>query len=112
MPDTYVIDTDVLSYIIKRDTRSSDYLPYIAGTIAVISFMSIAELERWAIERNWGTSRRINLRRFLGVFVTRPFDRALCEAWAVVMTESRRRGQPIAHSDAWIAATARLEGVP
>ena len=74
--------------------------------------MSIAELERWAIERNWGTSRRINLRRFLGAFVTRPFDRALCEAWAVVMTESRRRGQPIAHSDAWIAATARLEGVP
>ncbi len=34
MPETYVVDTDVLSY-----------LPYLTDTIIIISFMSLTELE-------------------------------------------------------------------
>jgi predicted nucleic acid-binding protein len=74
--------------------------------------MSIAELERWAIERTWGTARRAHLRRFLDTFVTRPVDRALCETWAAIMAEAHSQGRAVAHADAWIAATARLEGLP
>lgn len=112
MPDAYVIDTDVLSYILKGDSRAELYRPYLIGTIVVISFMSIAELERWAIERAWGTARRERLRRFLDTFVTRPVDRALCETWAKIMAEAHQHGTPIAHADAWIAATAVLENLP
>jgi predicted nucleic acid-binding protein len=100
------------SYVLKRDTRAQRYLPYLTGTIVVISFMSLAELERWAIERNWGVPRRTRLRQFLDTFVTRPVDRALCEAWAAIMVEARRAGRLIAHADAWIAATARVDGLP
>ena len=112
MLDAYVIDTDVLSYILKGDTRATPYQQYLTNTIVVISFMSVAELERWAIERNWSATRRVGLRRFLDTFVTRPVDRALCETWATIMADARRRGTPIAHADAWIAATAQLEGLP
>jgi len=112
MPDAYVLDTDVLSYILKGDTRAALYQHYLTNTIVVISFMSVAELERWAIERKWGAARRVRLRRFLDAFVTRPVDRALCEIWATIMADTRRRGAPIAHADAWIAATAQLEGLP
>ncbi len=45
MPETYVVDTDVLSYLLKRDTRSHPYLPYLTNTIIIISFMSLAKLE-------------------------------------------------------------------
>ena len=112
MPDAYVIDTDVLSYVLKGDTRAMPYQQYLLNTIVVISFMSVAELERWAIERHWSAARRIRLRRFLDAFVTRPADRALCEAWAMIMAEARRRGTSIGHADAWIAATAFVEGLP
>lgn len=112
MLDTHVIDTDVLSYILKGDTRATSYQQYLTNTIVIISFMSVAELERWAIERNWSATRRVGLRRFLDAFVTRPVDRALCETWATIMADARRRGAPIAHADAWIAATAQLEGLP
>ena len=112
MPDAYVIDTDVLSYVLKRDTRAQRYLPYLTGTIVVISFMSLAELERWAIERNWGAPRRAHLRQFLDAFVMRPVDRALCEVWAALTVEARRNGKPLGHADAWVAATARVYGLP
>ncbi len=112
MADAYVVDTDVLSYVLKQDTRAGRYLPYLTGTIVVISFMTLAELERWALERDWGAVRRAHLRQFLDAFITRPVDRALCEAWAAITVEARRAGQPIAHADAWIAATARLYGLP
>ena len=65
MPDPFVVDTDVLSYVLKRDTRAQHYLRYFTGTIVIVSFMSLAELERWALERNWGTTRRTQMRRFL-----------------------------------------------
>lgn len=112
MANIYVVDTDVLSFILKRDTRASRYLPYVTGTIVVISFMTVAELERWTIERNWGAARQAELERFLASLVIRPVDRARCTAWARVMAEARQQGTPIAHADAWIAATARLEGLP
>jgi predicted nucleic acid-binding protein len=114
MPETYVVDTDVLSYLLKRDTRVHvylPYLPYLTDTI-IISFMSLAELERWAIERNWGAARRAGLRRFVDGLVTRPVDSALCETWAAITVEARRNGRPIGHADAWVAATARLDGLP
>ena len=112
MADTYVADTDVLSFILKGDSRADRYLPYVTGTIVVISFMTVAELERWAIEKNWGMARHAALQRFFSSFVIRPVDRALCSTWANVMVEARRQGNPIAHADAWIAAIARLEALP
>ena len=112
MPDPYVIDTDVLSYVLKQDTRARRYLPYLTGTVVVISFMTVAELEYWALEREWGAARRSGLRQFLDAFLTRPVDRTLCEAWAAIRVEARRAGQPIGHADAWVAATARLYDLP
>ena len=107
MAETYVVDTDVLSYLLKRDTRVQAYLPYLTNTVIIISFMSLAELERWALER-----KRAGLRRFLDGLVTRPVDRALCETWAAITVEARRNGRPIGHADAWVAVTARLDGLP
>lgn len=45
MADRYVVDTDVLSYLLKGDSRGQQYLPYLTNTVVVISFMSLAESE-------------------------------------------------------------------
>jgi hypothetical protein len=46
-----VVDTDVVSYLFKSDTRADLYRPHLDGHLPIISFMSLAELERWTLAR-------------------------------------------------------------
>jgi hypothetical protein len=59
-----VVDTDVISYIFKGDTRNASYYPHLSGKLALISFMTLAELRQWALLRNWGDARRQQLETF------------------------------------------------
>jgi predicted nucleic acid-binding protein len=112
MPEGCVVDTDVLSYLFRRDTRAEGYRPYLTGRIPAISFMTVAELDRWALERNWGVARQERMAAFLAQFTIILVDRALCRMWAQVTDQCRRQGQPIHAADAWIAATALVLEVP
>lgn len=107
-----VVDTDVVSFLFKRDTRAERYRRHLSGRLLVISFMTIAELDRWALSRNWGERRLAELEQHLRRFLVHPFDRELCRAWATVIDGARRRGRPIATADAWIAATAVHHAIP
>jgi tRNA(fMet)-specific endonuclease VapC len=107
-----VVDTDVVSYLFKRDTRSALYQPHLDGRLLLISFMTLAELDRWVWERGWGTARRDSLAAHLRNFTVYPYDRALCRRWAQVSFAARRNGRPIQCADAWIAATALLYDAP
>jgi predicted nucleic acid-binding protein len=60
-----VLDTDVVSYLYKRDTRAELYQPHLNDPPFIISFMSLAELRRWTLERNWGERRRQELEEYL-----------------------------------------------
>jgi hypothetical protein len=42
-----VIDTDVVSYLYKRDTRADLYHQHLNDPPFIISFMSLAALRRW-----------------------------------------------------------------
>lgn len=101
-----VVDTDVVSYLFKHDSRAESYRPHLTGRLLVVSFMTVAELDRWALERGWGAARRARMERHMSNFVVRPFDRDLCLRWAEVTDGARRKGRPIGVADAWIAATA------
>lgn len=48
-----IVDTDVVSYQFKGDTRSALYTPHLAGSLAAISFMTLAELRQWTIFHDW-----------------------------------------------------------
>ena len=111
-PLAVVVDTDVVSYLFKDDTRVDAYRPHIKGRIAVITAQTQAELELWMRARNWGARRRAELRKHLRGFVLAPFDAALCEEWAEAADGARRAGRPISTADAWVAATALTFGVP
>lgn len=85
-----VVDTDVVSYVFRRDTRAELFRSTLAGRVLIVSFMTVAELERWALGRDWGPARMAALERYLHSFVVHPFDRALCRRWAEVMHGARR----------------------
>jgi predicted nucleic acid-binding protein len=107
-----VIDTDVLSFIFKEDSRGNLYLPHLAGKLTIISFMTLAETDRWAIERNWGPTTRKQMAEFLRQFVISPFSRAVCLRWAEAMHSARRNGRPIQTADGGVAATALVHNIP
>jgi predicted nucleic acid-binding protein len=107
-----LVDTDVVSYLFRGDTRAERYRPHLRGTRPAVSFMTIAELDRWSRERNWGARRRAELEAYLGHFTVYLVDRHLCGWWADVADGARRAGYPIQTADAWIAATALAYRLP
>lgn len=107
-----VVDTDVVSYLFKRDTRDPLYDPHLQDRTLILSFMALAELDRWALERSWGKDRRSRLDRHLRKFTIVYADRTLCSWWAETMNLARRNGRRVESADAWIAATALAADIP
>ncbi len=60
-----IVDTDVVSFLYKRDTRAQLYRPHLNNPPFIISFMTLAELRSWMRHRDWGTTRRQHLERYL-----------------------------------------------
>lgn len=107
-----VVDTNVVSYIFRGDSRADLYRHYLDGKRVAISFMTIAELRGWSLVRDWGPRRQTNLNHYLDRFTVFYADRALCHTWAEITAEGERTGRPITAADAWIAAPAVHEGIP
>jgi predicted nucleic acid-binding protein len=107
-----VLDTDVVSFLFKADTRAQMYLPQLQDRQWFISFMTEAELEQWALLANWSEKRVEWLRLFLSRFVVVPSSHDLVLKWAEAMVAARRNGRRIETADAWIAATALLYDAP
>jgi predicted nucleic acid-binding protein len=107
-----VLDTDVVSFLFKSDSRAQSYLPQLRDRQWFISFMTEAELEQWALLANWSGKRIDWLRFFLSRFVVVPSSHDLVLKWAEAMVAARRSGRRIETADAWIAATALLYDVP
>ncbi len=107
-----VVDTDVLSFLFKEDSRAEMYRPHLIATRPVISLMTHAELLRWPMGRGWGEARLARLHAYLRQFIMYGCDADLCRVWAEVTHAARDRGRPVQCADAWIAATALLHGMP
>jgi tRNA(fMet)-specific endonuclease VapC len=110
--DSVLLDTDVLSYLFKQDSRGEVFKPHIEGKLGIVSFMTVAELDFWANVRNWGTTRRAELSAFLEPYTVINSDRDLASMWARIRYELMRNGLSIDTADCWIAATARLYSIP
>src|SRR5580700_7006977 len=105
-----VVDTDVVSFLFKNDTRSQVYLPLLKDRKLLVSFMTEAELEQWILLAQWGAGRIQRFQWFMTGFAFVPSSRELILKWAEVMVSARASGRRIETADAWIAATAVLHG--
>ncbi len=107
-----VVDTDVISFIFKGDTRAILYASHLDGRSQIIAAQTLAELERWSLTHNWGGRRRSALHVYLNNFIFAEADKAICLHWAEVKANAQKQGHPISCADAWIAATALAYDVP
>jgi tRNA(fMet)-specific endonuclease VapC len=107
-----VLDTDVVSYLYRRDPRSVPYRPIIAGKVGLLSFQTVAELHVWPRRNNWGEARTAHLEKYVQGFVKIESTPELAIRWAEVIVAAERGGKPMSAQDAWVAATALELGVP
>ena len=108
--ESAVLDTDVVSYIAKGDSRAAFYTGQLVGKRACICFQTIAELNLWTLVRNWGSARRRSMALLLDHFVVLPYDSDMAQYWAEITSHRRGLGNPIECGDAWIAASALRHG--
>ena len=107
-----LVDTNIVSYLYKQDTRGALYAPHLHGHEAAISLMTVAELLQWAAFRNWGLPRVQQLEATITTTYTiLPSDVDTCRWWASVRAHRFARGLPISPQDAWVAATALQYGI-
>ncbi len=112
MVDRIVVDTDVISFVFKGHSQAAAYASALDGKQVILSFMTVAELKRWAIKKHWGTDRVAKLNELLRQVIVYPVDLALCQRWAEVMVAGETKGHPISPQDARIAATALQKNLP
>ncbi|RRR69998.1 MAG: type II toxin-antitoxin system VapC family toxin [Candidatus Viridilinea halotolerans] len=104
---TVLVDTNVVSYLYKQDTRGLLYESHLIGQEAAIALMTVAELFQWAAIRNWSLPRVQQLEAMVAyTYTVVPSDVDTCRWWARVRTQRSSRGLPISPQDAWVAATA------
>lgn len=107
-----LVDTDVVSFLLKGDSRSQKYELILQGHQLALSFMTVAELFQWGAVRNWETQRIASLERSLANYLIIPVDIELCRIWGNLRAERQKIGQPLSAQDAWIAATAVCHDLP
>ncbi len=105
-----VVDTNVVSFLFKNDSRAQLYLPLLKSRKLLVSFMTEAELEQWILLAKWGAGRVQRFHEFMTGVASVPSSRDLILRWAEVMVAARTNGRRIETADAWIAATALLYG--
>lgn len=104
---TILLDTNIVSFIFKGDSRALDYEIHLKNHHLAISFMTVAELYQWAAIRQWGERRKSQLLETLQErYILLSFNVLICQQWGTLRAERRRIGRPMSAEDAWIAATA------
>ena len=111
-PLPIVLDTSVVSILIRRAVSAAYYQERIAGRRAVISFQTLEELWFGAYKGNWGDRRKNALRQILNLYEIVWPNSDLVRISAQLRSERERVGRRLNTGDAWIASTALLLECP
>ena len=107
-----IVDTNVLSYLMRGGELAELYAPHLRGKLLAISFITVGEMYYGAEKRHWGEQKRKQLETTLRNFVVVPYDHEIARCYGRLVAEGERQGRPISCADAWIAACAIRHAVP
>ena len=109
-----VLDTTVVSLLfnLTPGTPYPYYQERLEGMRGVISFHTLEEAWFGAYRRGWGDRRRGALAEHLALYTVVWPEVTLVAETARLRAAQERKGRPLSHPDAWIAATALSLGCP
>lgn len=107
-----VADSDVVSYIYKREPRGQAFSDLIRGRPMGITLLSIAESRKGVVYANWGNRELARLHAFLSRFFVVEFNAEIANVCGGLLGRCKQIGISISWTDAWAAATALWLDVP
>jgi tRNA(fMet)-specific endonuclease VapC len=107
-----ILDTNIVSYLMKNDPIAHAYAPHIQGRLLAISFITVGEMYFGAEKARWGKEKRQILETTLRNFVVIPYDHEIARRYGEIVAARQKNGDQICIHDAWIAACAIRHGVP
>ncbi|WP_020673872.1 type II toxin-antitoxin system VapC family toxin [Amycolatopsis nigrescens] len=111
MPSPIVLDTDVVSKLLKRQLPPS-LGTKLTGRQFLITFVTLGELTKWAEIYGWGPARRARLDDWLDNAAVVPYHENVAHTWGLISAHAHRRGQRSDGNDSWIAASCLAYGLP
>jgi predicted nucleic acid-binding protein len=111
MQPLVIWDTDVSSLSIKQRLPPS-LEAKLAGTKAVMTFVTWGELSAWVKVRRLGQKRSDEVWSWLDQTSFLPGDEAVADVWGGLAAAAQRRGRPRPENDMWIAACCLARGLP
>jgi tRNA(fMet)-specific endonuclease VapC len=115
MPSLYLLDTNILVHLVRRDRRGQEinasYRLLVVEPTPLVSIVTDGELRSLAYQFGWGEQLVGRAMFLLDFFVRYPIDAPeILHTYAVIDADSRRRGVRMGKNDLWIAATAHVTG--
>jgi predicted nucleic acid-binding protein len=107
-----IIDTNIVSYVMRGSAEAWGYAAHLKGKLIAISFVTVGELYYGAEKGNWGQKKRLQLETAIKNYVVIPYDHEIAKQYGKVVAERQRLGRPISFNDAWIAACALRHDTP
>lgn len=84
----------------------------LAGQRVWLTFVTVAELWKWAEVRSWGSTSRDRLASWLGHRPVIPYDEEVAKEWGRLAARAQQRGRPRPQNDTWVAACCVRHRVP
>jgi len=106
-----VLDTDVASFRFKGGLPTSLFARLVDRQ-PLITFVTRAELTKWADLREWGATRRARLAHWLAAMAVLPGTEDVATTWGRISAAAIRRGRPRPINDTWIAACCLVYELP
>jgi toxin FitB len=106
-----VLDTDVASRSF-RDRLTDPLRSRLAGHSLLITFVTLGELTKWTVLRDWGPRRLADMTRWRQHVAVLPFDEAISIKWGEIQANAQLRGRPRPVNDTWIAACCLVHDLP
>jgi toxin FitB len=106
-----VIDTDVAS-VLQKDRAPVWVHRHLTGARVWLTFITVAELSKWAEVRSWGTPARRRLDAWIAHRPVVPYDPDVARTWGRLAGRAQRRGRPRPQNDTWVAACCVRHGLP
>jgi tRNA(fMet)-specific endonuclease VapC len=104
--DYLLLDTNIVSYIMKGAPQAKLYENHLSNKTLAISFVTVGELWAGAEHARWGDKQRKQLESAIRKFVVVPYDYEIAKKYGEITAHRKRIGRPISFADAWIAACA------
>ncbi|MGH3504786.1 MAG: type II toxin-antitoxin system VapC family toxin [Nocardioidaceae bacterium] len=110
-----VLDTDVTSNAFKRRELPAPIVSAILGNQPCITFVTLGELTKWAVKRDWGPRYRRRLDAWLGDVLVLPYNNEIedvARTWGTLAAYAEDRGRPRPQNDMWVAACCLYYDLP